>query len=204
MFSRDFNSSPWFLSFTTSDRGPRFACQNDRVDSEVLGRFRAGDEEAVKAVYNRFSGAVYALSLSILRDPGRAADATQQTFVKAWRSASSFDPTREFAPWIYSIARRTAIDIYRKERRRIPSDKVDAISEGTSMERVWEVFQVRAAVDMLSDEERQVVAMSHFEGLTHAEIAERLDIPLGTVKSRSHRAHRNLVELLGHLDMESE
>ncbi|MGF1616608.1 MAG: RNA polymerase sigma factor [Acidimicrobiia bacterium] len=174
------------------------------VDAEVLGRFRAGDEEAVKAVYNRFSGAVYSISLAILRDPGRAADATQQTFVKAWRSASSFDPTREFAPWIYSIARHTAIDIYRKERRRIPSDRVDAISEGTSMDRVWEVFQVRAAVDLLSDEERQVVAMSHFEGLTHAEIAARLDIPLGTVKSRSHRAHRHLVELLSHLDGEPE
>lgn len=182
--------------------GRWFACQNGVVDAEVLGRFRAGDEEAVKAVYNRFSGAVYALSLAILRDPGRAADATQQTFIKAWRSASSYDPGREFAPWIYSIARRTAIDIYRKERRRIPSDKVDAISEGTSMERVWEVFQVRVAVDQLTDEERQVVAMSHFQGLTHTEIAKRLDIPLGTVKSRSHRAHRHLVELLGHLDGE--
>ena len=174
------------------------------MDSEVLGRFRAGDEEAVKAVYNRFSGAVYALSLAILRDPGRAADATQQTFVKAWRSAASYDPDREFAPWVYSIARRTAIDIYRKEKRRVPSDKVDAVAEGPSMERVWEVFQVRLAVDQLTDEERQVVAMSHFEGLTHAEIAERLDIPLGTVKSRSHRAHRHLVELLGHLDGEPE
>lgn len=174
------------------------------VDAEVLGRFRAGDEEAVKAVYNRFSGAVYALSLAILRDPGWAADATQQTFVKAWRASSSYDLGREFAPWIYSIARRTAIDIYRKERRSVPSDKVDAVSEGTSMERVWEVFQVRVAVDRLTDEERQVVAMSHFEELTHAEIAERLDIPLGTVKSRSHRAHRHLVELLGHLDGEPE
>ena len=174
------------------------------MDAEVLGRFRDGDEEAVKAVYNRFSGAVYAISVSILRDPGRAADATQQTFVKAWRSASSFDPDREFAPWVYSIARRTAIDIYRKEKRRIPSDKVDVVAEGTSMERVWEMFQVRLAVDQLTDEERQVVALSHFEGLTHAEIAERLDIPLGTVKSRSHRAHRHLVELLGHLDGEPE
>ncbi|CAN5861709.1 sigma-70 family RNA polymerase sigma factor [soil metagenome] len=184
--------------------GSWFACQNGDVDSEVLGRFRDGDEEAVKAVYNRFSGAVYAISAAILRDPGRAADATQQTFVKAWRAASSFDPGREFAPWIYSIARRTARDIYRKERRRIPSDEVDRISEGTSMELVWEVFQVRLAVDQLTDEERQVVAMSHFEGLSHTEIAERLQIPLGTVKSRSHRAHRHLVELLGHLDGEPE
>jgi RNA polymerase sigma-70 factor (ECF subfamily) len=72
------------------------------------------------------------------------------------------------------------------------------------MVRVWEVFQVRAAVDILSDDERQVVQMSHFEGLTHSEIADRLDIPVGTVKSRSHRAHRHLVELLGHLQEEQE
>jgi RNA polymerase sigma-70 factor (ECF subfamily) len=174
------------------------------VDSEVLGRFRDGDEEAVKAVYNRYSGAVFALSLTILRDRSRAADATQMTFVKAWRSAASYDPDREFGPWIYSIARRTAIDIYRKEKRRIPTDSVAAITEGASMVRIWEVFQVRAAVDALADDERQVVQMSHFEGLTHPEIADRLDIPLGTVKSRSHRAHRHLAELLSHLEGEPE
>jgi RNA polymerase sigma-70 factor (ECF subfamily) len=72
------------------------------------------------------------------------------------------------------------------------------------METVWEVFQVRLAVDQLSDEERHVVSMSHFQELTHPEIAEQLDIPLGTVKSRSHRAHRHLVELLGHLQGEAE
>jgi RNA polymerase sigma factor (sigma-70 family) len=173
--------------------------QNESVDKHVLERFRLGDEQAVKAVYDMYSGAVYSVAMSILRDPGRAADATQQTFVKAWRSAETFDVDRKFAPWIYSIARRTAIDIYRKERRRIPSEFVDTAVDGASMERVWEVFEVRVAVDRLADEEREVVRMSHFESLTHAEIAKRLDIPLGTVKSRSHRAHQHLIELLDHV-----
>jgi RNA polymerase sigma-70 factor, ECF subfamily len=166
----------------------------------VFERFRAGDDEAVKAVYLRFSGAVFALSLSILHDHGRAADATQQTFIKAWQAAESFDPTRAFEPWIYSIARRTAIDVYRSERRRVSIDAPDVAEAGPSIDRIWEIFQVRIAVDQLPDDEREIVRMSHFEGLTHNEISQALDVPIGTVKSRSHRAHKNLLDLLGHLE----
>jgi RNA polymerase sigma-70 factor (ECF subfamily) len=68
------------------------------------------------------------------------------------------------------------------------------------LETVWEVFEVREAVDQLPDEERLVVKLSHFDGYTHVEIAEQLGIPVGTVKSRSHRAHRRLLELLSHLE----
>jgi RNA polymerase sigma factor (sigma-70 family) len=169
------------------------------VDHDVFERFRAGDEEAVKSVYSRFSGAVFALSLSILHDRGRAADATQQTFIKAWQAADSYDPSRAFGPWVSSIARRTAIDIYRKEKRRLPVESPEIAESGPSMDRIWEVFEVRAAVDQLSDDEREVVRMSHFDGLTHVEIASRLDLPVGTVKSRSHRAHKHLLLLLSHL-----
>jgi len=170
------------------------------VDPEVFESFRSGDEEAIKWIYSRFSGAVYALSLDILHDRERAADATQQTFVKAWRAAASFDPTRAIEPWIYSIARRTAIDIYRKERKSVPVDVIEISDPGPSLDRVWEVYQVRLAVDQLSDDEREVVRMSHFDGLTHQEIADRLDVPLGTIKSRSHRAHKNLLMMLSHLE----
>lgn len=169
------------------------------MDSDVFERFQAGDEGAIKSVYNRYSGAVYAVSLSILHDHGWAADATQQTFIKAWRSASSYDPQRAFAPWLYAIARRSAIDIYRRERRRFPVSSPEVTAEGPSFSRIWEIFEVRLAVDHLPDEEREVIRMSHFEELTHAEIAVRLDIPVGTVKSRSHRAHKNLLTALDHL-----
>lgn len=170
------------------------------MDREVLERFRLGDEAAVKAVYDRFGGPVFALSMSILGEHGLAADATQQTFVKAWRAASTYDAERSFAPWIYAIARRTAIDIYRRRSRLVVSDDVDVPTFPPGLETVWEVFEVRAALDRLPDEERQVVKLSHFDGFTHVEIAERLDIPVGTVKSRSHRAHRRLVEMLKHVE----
>ena len=170
------------------------------VDPEVLQRFRIGDESAIKAVYDRFGGPVFAVSMSILGESGLAADATQQAFIKAWRAASTYDPERSFGPWIYAIARRTAIDIYRKRARVVVSDQVDVVSMGPELETVWEVFEVRAALDQLPDEERQVVKLSHFDGLTHLEIADQLGVPVGTVKSRSHRAHQRLLVLLKHLE----
>ncbi|MFP3883121.1 MAG: RNA polymerase sigma factor [Actinomycetota bacterium] len=170
------------------------------MDREVLERFREGDEAAVKAVYERFRGPVFAISMTILHDHGLAADATQQTFIKAWQAATTYDADRELGPWIYAIARRTAIDIYRKSSRSVASDQVDLTSLPPSLDTIWEVFEVRSAIDRLPDEERQVIKLSHFDGLTHVEIAEHMGIPVGTVKSRSHRAHQRLLELLRHVE----
>ncbi|MBW3667123.1 MAG: RNA polymerase sigma factor [Actinobacteria bacterium] len=170
------------------------------VNRDVLQRFREGDEAALEIVYERFRGPVFAISVSILRDHGLAADATQQTFVKAWEASSTYDPDREPGPWIYSIARRTAIDIYRKRKRSMASDSVDRVELPPSLDTIWEVFEVRAALERLPDQEREVIRLSHFEGLTHTQIAEHLGIPVGTVKSRSHRAHQRLLELLAHLE----
>lgn len=138
--------------------------------------------------------------MNILHDHGRAADATQQTFIKAWQAATTYDADRELGPWIYAIARRTAIDIYRKSSRSVASDEVDITSLPPSLDTIWEVFEVRSAVDRLPDDERQVIKLSHFDGLTHVEIAEHMGIPVGTVKSRSHRAHQRLLELLRHVE----
>ncbi|MCI0425153.1 MAG: sigma-70 family RNA polymerase sigma factor [Actinobacteria bacterium] len=170
------------------------------MDHEVLERFRQGDETAVKAVYERYAGPVFAVALGILGDRELAADATQQTFIKAWKAASTYDPQREFSPWIYAIARRTAIDIYRAETRSRTHGETDVAVVSPGLETAWEVFEVRLALERLPDNEREVLRLNHLEGLSHAEIAERLDIPLGTVKSRSHRAHRRLLELLRHLE----
>ncbi|HZD23522.1 MAG TPA: RNA polymerase sigma factor [Acidimicrobiia bacterium] len=166
----------------------------------MLEQFRDGDPLAVKAVYDEYGGPVYALAFGVLRDRDLAADATQQTFLKAWKAAATYDPDREFRPWIYAIARRTAIDMYRKRRRIVPSEDVDNVIPAPGLETTWEIFEVRAALDKLPDAERIVVQLNHLEGLTHNEIANRLGIPVGTVKSRSHRAHRRLAELLSHLN----
>ncbi len=170
------------------------------MERDVLDRFRLGDESAVKAVYDRFAGPVFAVAVAILHDRDLAADATQITFLKAWRASSTYDPTRDFAPWIYAIARRTALDLYRKRLRTRTGSEVDIPTFPPGLEAVWEIYEVRLALDQLPDDEKLIVRLSHFDGLTHDEIASRLGIPLGTVKSRSHRAHRRLAELLRHLE----
>lgn len=170
--------------------------------SDLVERFRNGDPDAVRAVYQEHAGAVHTVARSIVRDRDLAADVVQQTFVKAWRAANTFDGGRELAPWLYSIARHTAIDLVRSESRPTRGGHAPEIDVGVqpeTFERTWERFEVRRALDALPDGEREVVRMSHLEGYTHEAIAERLGIPVGTVKSRSGRAHKRLAIALAHL-----
>jgi RNA polymerase sigma-70 factor (ECF subfamily) len=171
-------------------------------DLQLNDRFRAGDDAAVRVVYDRYGRAMFAVALAVLGDRELAADCVQQAFVKAWRASASFDPQRELRPWLATITRRVAIDIYRREiqaKRSESRAEVDATVIPVAFERTWEAFEVRAALDQLPHDEREVVRLAHFEGLAHSEIAEKLGVPLGTVKSRSHRAHRRLSSLLAHL-----
>ena len=173
------------------------------VDRGVRRRFRDGDPEAIRTVYRSYGRLVYAVAYRVLGDRGLAEDATQQTFVKAWQAAATLDDTRELGPWFATIARRTAIDVYRSEARRradplesAPQADPALISEAESAEALHGVWEVRRAVTELPAEEQEVVRLQHFEGLTHTQIAERLELPAGTVKSRSFRAHKRLAALL--------
>lgn len=169
---------------------------------DVVAGFRAGNEDAVREVYRRHGGAVTTVARSMVGQPELVEEVVQQTFLKAWKAASGFDENRELAPWLYSIARRTAIDVLRRERRPTAGDhepETDVSVTPLSFERTFEAFEVRQAIDDLPIEERAVVELSHRIGLTHPEIAEKLGVPVGTVKSRSARAHRRLAAALGHL-----
>ncbi|MGH1489989.1 MAG: RNA polymerase sigma factor [Acidimicrobiales bacterium] len=170
--------------------------------SELTARFRAGDEAAVREVHQRYGGAVRTVARSMMSDPELIAEVVQQTFVKAWRGAASFEEDRELAPWLYAIARRTAIDVIRREKRIVvTSVNEDVAVSSISFDRVWEVWEVRRAVDDLPPGEREVVRLCNLEGFTHEEVAERLGIPLGTVKSRSGRAYKRLAAALRHLEI---
>jgi RNA polymerase sigma-70 factor (ECF subfamily) len=169
---------------------------------ELEAGFRAGHEAAVRAVVQRYGGAVSTVARSMIREPELVDEVVQQTFLNAWRAAASFDEERDLAPWLYAIARRTAIDVLRRERRPTAGaheSEVDVAVTPVSFEETFEAFEIRRAIDGLANEERAVVELSHRYGFTHPEIAERLGIPVGTVKSRSARAHRRLAAALGHL-----
>jgi RNA polymerase sigma-70 factor (ECF subfamily) len=147
---------------------------------------------------------VFAAAYKVLGDSGLAEEATQQAFLNAWRAAGRFDARRDLAPWLAAIGRRAAIDVYRREAARV-ADPLDAVSpsdpalwvepETAALHEAWEV---RRAVEQLPEDEQEIVRLQHFEELTHAEIAERLTLALGTVKSRSFRAHKRLARLLEH------
>ena len=178
----------------------------DVQDREIRARFRQGDPDAVRSVYRSHGRLVYAVAYKVLGDRGLAEEAVQQTFVKAWRAARSFDEERELGPWLAAIARRVAIDLYRRESVRaadplesVPADAPGMVAPPHSAEAVYDVWEVRQAVAQLPADEQEVVRLQHLEGFTHAQIAERLGVAVGTVKSRSFRAHKRLATLLGHL-----
>ena len=181
------------------------------LSAQDVERFRAGDADAVRPIYAESAGSCSPSRCASSAERELAEEAAQQTFVQAWRSASSFEPGREMAPWLVTIARRAAIDIQRRERRRphvtlddAPAGDASLIALPPSEEQIETVWRVREAIDALPAAERELVRLQHLDGMSHREIAERLDLPIGTVKSRSFRAHRMLAGQLGHLRGSSE
>lgn len=140
--------------------------------------------------------------MGVLRNRQLADDATQETFIRAWRGADKFDPDRPLGPWLNTIARRTALDVLRRENRPTRGDheqEQDVVVHLPGIERAWETWEIKQALAQLADEERSVIWLSHFHGMSHPQIAEHLGVPAGTVKSRSFRAHKRLAALLGHV-----
>lgn len=185
------------------ERGAPLRLEADRrdMDKAVNARFVAGDPNAVRHIYRTHSKALFSVAYRILGDRGLAEEAVQQALLNAWRSAERFDPRRSIAPWLTTITKRAAIDVYRREKRH-RSDTLgdhDSPVAGESLEAVWETYQVRRAIEQLTPQEREVLMLTHYSGLTHEAAAEQLDVPVGTIKSRSFRAYRKLSELLADL-----
>lgn len=173
-------------------------------DAGLAARFASGDTGTIRVVYQVYGRLVFSIAYKVLGDVGLAEDATQQTFVQAWRAAASYDSSRALGAWLTTIARRVAIDVYRSERRHRNHETIDAshpalVTLPPSAEQIYDVMEVRQALDELPHHDRELIRLQHYDELSHAEIATRLAIPLGTVKSRSFRAHRRLARLLGHL-----
>ncbi len=103
----------------------------ERVDQEVVRRFAAGDDAAFSEFYRAYSGPMFCIALRTLGRRDTAADAVQQAFVQAWKAAASFAPEADVAPWLLTITRRTAIDLWRKERRDVLTDDDGVFDEAT-------------------------------------------------------------------------
>ncbi len=157
------------------------------------------DEGAFAEVYDAFERPVYAVALRTVRDPQRAEEVVQDTFVKLWRNALSFESDRGSpSGWLFTIARRSAIDVLRREQR-VPTP-TDSLSEHASrdddMNDLDATWSVNLALGRLPGEQRAAIDMFVIEGYTHTEVAERLGVPLGTVKTRIYTGLRHLRSIL--------
>lgn len=183
--------------------GERASPTDARSDQDLARRFAAGDPDGLRELYVRFAGPVFTVALGRLADRELAEEAMQETFVKAWRAAARFDVTRALSPWLYQIARRTAADLLRRERRRPATTALPPempAGEGPTFDDSWEKWEVRCALRDLSGEDHELLRLTHYVQLSQSEIAHRLGVPIGTIKSRVHRAHRRLAERLSHME----
>ncbi len=172
-------------------------------DEALLALVAAKDRTAFATLFERYASKVKGYLIRLGARGGQAEDLAQDAMVAIWRRAASFDPTKAKAStWIFVIARNAWIDRLRRERVELAyrssldwSEESDDEPPDDAAERVQSADQMRAALALLSEEQRQVVELSFFEDRPHSEIAERLSLPLGTVKSRLRLA---LMKLRAH------
>lgn len=176
------------------------------ADENALARMAQGEGDAVAELYDRHARSIYSLAVRILGDSAEAEDVVQEVFSQAWRQASRYSTSRgAVAAWLLTLARSRAIDRLRAKRARPAGASDDRLTDrlvdtGPALDAQVlsseQVARVRAALNELPLLQRAAIELAYFEGLTQAEIADRLEQPLGTVKTRIRLAMRKLRDVL--------
>lgn len=198
-----------------ADARPRLAGLSDQ---EVVAQARLGKETAYRELIRRYERPIFSLIFRMVRNRELAEDLTQETFIKALNAIESYRPEFKFSSWIFKIANNAAIDHLR--RRELDTLSLDgsphaetpeaieatALQIGSRGENALDMVaskelgaEIEAAIGRLRPEYRSCILLRHVEGYAYEEIAEMLDLPLGTVKTYIHRARNELRESLGHL-----
>lgn len=192
--------TPTRLRAVPVGRGPEPAPVEQASDADLVVRIAARDREAFEVLYNRYIRSIFGLALQRLRDRERAEDAVQEMFAAVWRSAASYRPERgPAAPWLYAIARNAIVDRLRS-RDEMPMEPPDVVSDepgpADRAERSYVSWRVHRALETLPEREREVLELAYWSGLSQSEVASFLDIPLGTVKTRTRSALARLADVL--------
>ena len=196
----------------SSGESPREGRVEHLSDHGLLALVGRGDREAFARLYDLYGPAAYSLAVRIVRDRELAADVVQNVFLAVWTGATQFDPGRgQPSTWIMTMTHHKSVDMVRREQRR-RTEQLDAAGEepaaGPSVdEQAWRGVaggQVRAALARLPDPHREVIELAYFAGYSQSELADRLAVPLGTVKSRTFAAMRALREELAAIGLRPE
>ena len=168
------------------------------TDAQLLAQIPSdATGESLRALYRAYAGELFGFTLNALGDRGTAEEVVQEVFTRAWRHADSYDPSRgSVRTWLYQIARHAIIDHRRRAAVRpalsLHEPREEQDPEGLSIERAMLGWQVASAIEKLTPEHRQVIRLAHVQGLSVREISQQLELPEGTVKSRTWYALRSL------------
>lgn len=188
------------------------------TDSELVVRARSGSEAAYRELLARYQRPVFSLVYRMVRNREQAEDLAQETFVKVFQNITRYDPKYKFSSWIFKIANNVAIDALRRRNpvtvsldgaahaetaEQVEASRIDVASEDADPEEALEARQLGGAIEQavgkLRPEYRTAILLRHVEGRPYEEIAEIMDVPLGTVKTHIHRARSELRGALAHL-----
>lgn len=169
-------------------------------DGELIRRVARRDANAFEALYRRYARPVFGLALRRLGDRMRAEDAVQETFAAIWRSARTYKPDRGAgAPWLYAVARNAIVDRSRS-RNDVPDEIPDSPSPDLGPDERAEAsyvsWRVHRALEDLPENEREVIELAYYGNLSQSEVADFLNIPLGTVKTRTRSGLSRLADVL--------
>ncbi|MGZ8782728.1 MAG: RNA polymerase sigma factor [Gaiellaceae bacterium] len=185
-----------------AQRDTRISAVDDAelTDGELIERVAKGDQGAFAELYRRYTRPVLGLALRRLGDRGRAEDALQEAFAAIWRSASSYDPARgPGGAWLYTVARNAIVDGVRKRPEppmQAPDEPSGEHGPPERAEASWLAWRVHAALELLPEHERPVIELAYWGGLSQSEVADFLQVPLGTVKTRTRSALARLADML--------
>jgi len=175
-------------------------------DRALVERYAGGDGRAFDEIMQRYEHRVYAIALRMCGNPEDARDAMQDAFISALRALRSFRGDAQLSTWIHRVAVNASLDVLRKRTRR-QGRSIEEAHERPSTDpgpdeeaaRASRAAEVHGALQKVSAEHRAVLVLHDLQDLDYAEVAAALDIPVGTVKSRLHRARLEMAQILGHL-----
>jgi len=173
----------------------------ETTDGALIEGVAAREREPFEELYHRYARSMLGLALRRLGDRGRAEDSVQEVFAAVWRSAGSYDRNRgPGGAWLYTIARNAMVDAHRRKPAPTMADPPEVVSTSPTpdeeAEASWNAWRVHRALETLPEHERAVIDLAYFSGLSQSEIAGFLQLPLGTVKTRTRSGLARLADAL--------